>query len=338
MNIILPNQKGFNNHAGMITNADSAWRNVMRDTPDGKKIINADGTLRHEDHRSILETVTAIRRRTLNGVADLISNGLTTKESIETMLVGTENINEFQAAKIAMNPTMYQDNDTNFVLSYTPLPIVHQSWSIPWRQSGFAYKKSLGLTESVRQVSESLENMLFNGASDIRISVNGATPVQIYGYANHPNRTTAAISDWTDLATNATKIIPETINLIRQMFLNGGARPKSVMAYVGNSIWSSLQEDYSANKGDRTFLERIKAIVEIMDVKPAEKLSAKDILLVEMDERTVQMAVASDVITVPHQRVGALDDQVFTTYAAMVPIIRVDRNSKTGIVHGVEAL
>lgn len=330
---------GFAQAMGMIANYDPLWRAAMIDSADGKQVINADGTLRHEDFKKIIEEVVEVRRRSLNGIADLIAARLTRQEALTTQLVGYENINEFQAAKRDMNPTNYQDNNTDFAEAFIPLPITHQSWSIPWRQNGFAYKNQLGLTESVRQVGESLEDMLFNGASDIRVSVAGGTPVQIYGYANHPNRVQVAISDWSDLATNATKIVPETIAMIRQAFkTNASARPDSIMMYVGNDIWSSLQEDYSSAKGDRTFIERLKAIVEIADVKPAEKLSAKDVVLVEMERRSVELAIASDVVTVPHQRMGAMDDQVFTTYAAMVPIIKVDRNNRTGIVHGVEAL
>ncbi len=335
----LPGQDNFGAQSGMILNADQMWRQALRDDKTGTRIINADGTLRHEDHRQILQQVTDIRRRALNGITDLMSRGLTTNESIDTMLVGTENINEFQAAKRDMNPTSLQNNDTTFVLSYTPLPITHQSWSIPWRQQGFEYKRSIGLSESVRQVSESLEDMLFNGASDILVSVDGVTNAPIFGYANHPNRVTVAISDWSDLATNATKIIPETLAMVKQAFAtNASARPDSLMMYVGNDIWTSLQEDYAAAKGDRTFIERIKAISEIMDIKPAEKLTPLDVVMVEMEDRTISLAMASDVVTIPHQRDSTISDQVFTTYGAMVPIIRSDRNNRTGIVHGVEVL
>lgn len=334
----LPGQKSFGSHAGSLVNASQMWRDCLIDDKTGKKVVNADGTLRHEDHRRIMTQLTEIRRRNLNGILDLISRGLTSQEDIETMLVGTENINEFQAAKRSMNPTGLQNNNSTFLLTYTPLPITHQSWSIPWRQQGFAYKKSIALSESVRQVSESLEDMLFNGASDILISVDGVTSAPIYGYTNHPNRITVALSDWSDLVTNGTKIIPESLSMIKQAFLtNASSRPNSLMMYVGNDIWTSLQEDYSANKGDRTYMERIKAISEIMDIKPAEKLSSKDVLMVEMEDRTIQLAMASDIVTIPHQRQSNIDDQTFTTYGAMVPIIRTDRNNRTGIVHGVEA-
>lgn len=335
----LPGQKGFGSQAGMILNAQGQWASVIMDSKDGKRVVNANGTLRHEDHKRIQTQVTEVRRRSLNGIADLMARGLTSQESIETMLVGTENLNEFQAAKRDMNPTALQNNNTDFTLSYTPLPITHQSWSIPWRQQGFQYKRSLGLSESVRQVAESLESMLFNGASDILVSVDGVTSSPIYGYTNHPNRVAIGISDWTDLATNGAKIIPEVLAMVKAAFAtNASSRPNSLMLYVGNDIWTNLQEDYSANKGDRTYIERIKAITEIMDIKPAEKLSSKDALMVEMEDKTISLAVASDIITIPHSRSAAIDDQMFTTYAAMVPIIRSDRNSRTGIVHGTEAL
>lgn len=334
----LAGQSDFAGHAGMILNSNEMWRSALVDDKKGKMIINANGTLRHEDHRRIMEEVTKVRRRALNGISDLMAAGLTSSESIDTMLVGVENINEFQEAQRSMNPVMGQNNNTNFVLQYTPLPITHQDWSIPWRQQGFAYKNQLGLTESVRQTAESLEDMLFNGALDILVSTDGVTNSPIYGYTTHPNRQTETISDWTDLATNGDKIIPETLAMVNLAFTqNASGTPNSIMMYVANDIWTNLQDDYSAQKGDRTYQERIIAISEIADVKPAEKLAAGEVMLVEMESRTIQLAVASDIVTIPHQRTTAFADQVFTTYAAMVPIIRSDRNDKTGLVHGSPA-
>lgn len=331
--------QAYAKHSAMVLNHNRMWKAALIDSKDGTRVENADGTLRHEDHRRIMEEVTIIRRRTLNGVMDLLNAGLRTSEDLGTMLVGVENINEFQEAKRSMNPTAEQNNDTDFALSYVPLPITHQSWRIPMRQMGFSYKNQLGMTESVRQVGESLEDLLFNGTTDILIKVDGVTDAPIFGYTTHPNRVTFGITDWSDLATNGDKIIPETLGMVDEAFkTNASSRENSLMMYVGNDIWTSLQDDYSALKGDRTFVERIKQISQIADVKPAEKLTPLDVVLVEMDARTIQMAVASDIITVPHQRQSDFDAQVFTTYAAMVPIIRSDRNDRTGIVHGVETL
>jgi hypothetical protein len=107
------------------------------------------------------------------------------------------------------------------------------------------------------------------------------------------------------------------------------------MMYVANNFWNYLQDDYSlTHGGPATFVDRLKQISQIIDVKPAEKLAASKTLLIEMSDRAVELVMASDIVTVPHIRTSNLDDQVFTTYAVVTPILKTDRNSKTGIAHG----
>ncbi|MCK5641216.1 MAG: hypothetical protein KAJ19_10475 [Gammaproteobacteria bacterium] len=332
--IVQPGTQKYEETQALILNAQDMWKAALRDNADGSKLINNAGTLRHEDHRKIMDQVTMIRRRALHGVQDLMTAGLESAQDLETQLVGVESLNEFQAAERAMNPVVNQNNDTTFADVYTPMPITHQSWKIPFRQLGKQYKRSLGLSESVRQVSESLEDMLFNGAADISVTVSGVAST-IIGYTTAPNRETDTISDWTDITTNGAKIIEEALEMVALAFSAGAvSAPNSLIMYVANDIWSALQNDYSTAKGDRTFVERLEAITEIDKVKPAEKLTAGEVLMVEMNDRTVELAKASDIVTVPHERTSALSDQWFTTYAVMVPIIKSDRDTKTGIVHG----
>ena len=74
-------------------------------------------------------------------------------------------------------------------------------------------------------------------------------------------------------------------------------------------------------------------IPELKDVKFSEKLADDNIVFVEMTARTVQLAKASDIISVPHVKTNPLAGQTMTTYAAMVQIIKVDSNGNTGILH-----
>jgi len=331
MNIVTsPGQGSYDQHFATIMNADAMWKRALIDNAKGE-IVNNVGTLRHEDHKSIMAQLVEIRRRSLNGIADLQASGLSSPESIGTQLVGYENVNEFQAAKRDMNPTEFQNNQNDFLLAYTPMPITHQSWRIPFRQLGFGYKRSLGLSESVRQVSESLEQMLFNGAPEIQVTTNGVAST-IIGYTTAPNRSVAVIGDWTD----ADNILAGALAMVSDVFLEGAvSRPNSCILYVANNIWTEMQNDYSATTGTtRTAKERVEAISEIREVKPAEFLANGDALLVEMEDRTVQLSVASDIVTIPHLRTSDMDDQVFTTYAVMVPILKSDRNDAMGIVHG----
>lgn len=304
--------------------------NVLQRAED-PKLLTVNGTLRHEDFLTIQDMVTEVRRRSLNGIADLQSRGLSFSVDIEEQLVGFESLNEFQAAKQEMNPNSYQNNDTVYTEDYVPNPITHQSFGVPWRQKGFDYKRSAGMSESIRQVAERLEDTLFNGNTDIAVTFSG-TQFPIYGYTTHPNRGTGTISDWSNIA-NIENVVPELITQIGGMFSGqGGVGNNSVVVYVANDIWVNLQNDYKAEVTG-SVLERIMKIPQVLDVKPAEKLANTQVVLVEMERRTVELAQASDIISVPHQIITPFASQDMTTYAAMVQQIKVDSNGNTGIRH-----
>lgn len=292
---------------------------------------NADGTVRHEDFMVIQDRIVEVRRRALHGISDLQMGGLSFGAAVEDQLVGFENVNEFQAARQDMNPNTYQNNDTVYTEDFVPNPITHQSFQVPWRQMGFDYKRSAGLVESVRQVSERLEETLFNGNASIAVTFNG-TSYPIYGYTTHPDRGTDTISDWTNAANNDA-IIPELIDAIGTMWSGqGGVNNGRVMVYLANNLWNIFQKDYKAGVRG-SIMERAKEIAQVMDIKPAEKLAAGTVVLVEMESRTIELAIASDIISVPHTKTNPVAPQVLTTYAAMVQQIKVDSNGNTGIMH-----
>lgn len=304
---------------------------IARNSDAGELVGNAN-TVRHEDFLTIQDIILQVRRRALHMNQDLMDAGLSFPVGIGDQLVGYENINEFQEAEQEMNPSNYQNNDSVFSEAYAPNPITHQSFSVPWRQSGFDYKRSLGMTESVRQVSEKLENTLCNGNTGIVLNFNGSNHV-LYGYTTHPDRGTGTISDWT-LVANRDKIVDELIAEIGSMWsTQGGVSNDSVIVYVANDIWNILQQDYNSGFPSKTMLERMKDIAQVKDVKPSEKLTSKQVVLVEMEARTVELAIASDIISVPHIKMAPMAPQVLTTYAAMVPLIKVDSNGKTGVRH-----
>jgi hypothetical protein len=293
---------------------------------------NASHTLRHEDYLVIQEMITEVRRRKLNGIADLQSSGLTFPVNIGDQIVGTENINEFADAEQEQNPSGYDNEDTVYSETYVPNPITHKSFGVPWRQQGFNYKSSAGLKESMRKVAERLEETLFNGNSKISVNFGGVAQ-PIYGYTTHPDRGTATISDWSVEANNDA-IVNEVISNVGTMFKDqGGVELGSVVLYFPKNFKEAMDRDYSSVKGDLTVAERIMKIPEIKDVKFAEKLDDSNVMYVEMSDRTIQLAVASDIVSVPHVKTNPMASQVMTTYAAMVQIIKSDSNGNTGILH-----
>lgn len=318
-----------------VVNADGSIAEHHADKIVANKAVAAlatNATLRHEDFLTIRDKIVEVRRRSLNGITDLMGAGLSFDVSIGEQLVGFETVNEFAEADQDMNPNSYQNNDTVFGESYVPNPITHQSFQTPWRQQGFDYKRSLGLTESARQVAERLEQTLFNGNAGIVVNFNG-TDFPIYGYTNHPDRGTGTISDWTNPA-NYDVIVSELIAQIGLMWsTQGGVSNDSVVVYVANDIWTVLQNDYNSGFPSKVIFERMMDIAQVKDIKPAEKLASGQVVLVEMESRTIELAKASDIIAVPHTKTNPMAPQVMTTYAAMVQQIKVDSNGNTGIRH-----
>jgi len=298
-------------------------------------VTNA-ATLRHEDFMIIQQVITEVRRRKLNGIADLQAAGLSFPADISTQIIGTENISEFTEADQEQNPTGFNGDDLVFGEIYVPNPITHKSFTVPWRQQGFSYKTSLGLSESVRMVAERLEETLFNGNAKIKVNFNGALQ-SIYGYTTHPDRGTTTISDW-NVSTNYDKIVNEVISAVGKMFAEqGGVEMDSVVMYFPKNLKPVMDRDYSSVKGDKTVKQRLMDIPEIKDIKFAEKLADNNVLFVEMLARTVQLGVASDIVSVPHTKTNPMAGQPMTTYAAMTQVIKSDSKGNTGIMHAVVA-
>jgi len=291
--------------------------------------LNAATTVRHEDFRTIDQEIIRVRREALHGIADLEAAGLTQPAKLSDQLVGFETVSDGSAAKQEMNPGTYDNDDTAFSLDNVPNPITHKTFSVPWRQTGFEYKTSLGLEDATRKVSEKMEDTLFLGNSDIKVTVGGV-PAEIFGYTNHPNTQTDTISDWS-LEANRDLIIPELIEQVGQLRKEAKLAEKSVILYLGLDFFSAFDKDYIAGQVSKTIKEKAMDNVWIKDVKLSDRLGDKQALLVEMSRRTVSLAVASNIIAVPHIKVTPLDPQAMTIYAAMVHIIRPDVNGKVGI-------
>ncbi len=294
-------------------------------------VTNA-ATVRHEDFLQIQQVITEVRRRKLNGIADLQAAGLTIPADITTQIVGIENVSEFGDADQEQNPTGFDGDDLVFGEIYTPNPITHKSFTVPWRQQGFSYKTSLGLSESVRVVTERLEETLFNGNDKVKVNFNG-TLSRIYGYTNHPDRGTGTVSDWSDVSKNDL-IVNEVIKQIGNMFKDqGGVEMNSICMYYPKNFKEALDRDYSSLKGDKTVAQRLMDIPEIKAIKFAEKLADSNVVFVEMTARTVSLIVASDIVSVPHTKTNPMAGQPMTTCAAMVQVIKADSKGNTGIMH-----
>ena len=297
-------------------------------------VLRTHATLRKDEWEELDEAVVRVSEERLVGVMDLINMGLTydLNDDFGTMVLESESQSDITGAEQTMDGITRTNADTvSFDQINLPLPITHKDFQMSARVLAASRKRgnSLDTTNgelAARKVSESVESMLFNG---VGITFGGGT---IYGYTNHPDRNTFQISgDWADEgAVTGEQIVQDVIKMIQLNQADGYYGPYNL--YVPTAYGSRLSDDYKANS-DKTIKQRLLEIDEIADVKTADQLSANNVVLAQMTVDVVRVVRGRDPQVIEWEGQGGLM-LYFKAMAILVPQIRSDKNSKSGVCHG----
>lgn len=331
----------YNKIAAMTEKSARAtvWNSQLIDNDKGQIVNSTSGVLHYDDHKRMLDDVVMARKYVPTAYdAFTATPGIVVPVSLSDTIVGYQNMNEF-SAETSMNGSNRTSNQTDYVYSWTPQPIHHGDFHIPWRQEGFGYKSTDGATEMAMQVALQRDQTLLLGNSDIVVNVNGVD-AELFGLTNHPATLQApgSLTDWADIA-NTDTISKEAIEMVGSMFTQkiSAQMPNSVITFVANDVWTNLENDYASAKGDRTILERIKAITAIRDVMPSQWLPDGAVLMVEASPMTLRIPTSTDIIVTPWTQVDPFEDRRFTVFAANSLQVRGDRNNNTGIIYATKA-
>ena len=101
--------------------------------------------------------------------------------------------------------------------------------------------------------------------------------------------------------------------------------------YVPTNYETVLDEDFKADS-DKTTRERILGVSGILDVKVADKLTASNVVLAQMTRDVVRIVNGLEITTVEWQTLGGMRAH-FKVMAILIPQIRSDQESKSGVVH-----
>ena len=291
-----------------------------------------NSTLRKDDHKKMSDKLVQISKEKLNGVQDLIDRGLSVDlGDFGITLFEFEKIGDMTDAEVAMEASTDGQNDRQtFELASVPIPVIFKNFKIGARQL-LASKNSgkpLDITQlaaATRNVYDKLEDMLFNGLPSLVVSGS-----QVYGYTNHPDRNTVTLAGTGWGTSTGRDIIGDTKNMIQAMY--DAYRDGPFVMYVAKNVWAELQLDYSNTKGEKSFKTRIEEFAEIEVVKSSGKLADDTVILVQMTDDVVQLAVAKDIDYKQYS------DDGFTTwfkaYMAVAPVLKSDKNGSSGIVVG----
>lgn len=308
----------------------------------GKKLLAANfnvnalrtnATLRREEWLEFDDVVVKLARDRLGIADDLISRGLTKtlKNAMGTTILTWETQSDMRPAEVTMDAiTRTRMDRMNYETASLPIPIIHHDFMLNART--LAASRNLGesldtsmAAESALQVTEEIEDMVINGVSNFKFAGS-----QIYGYATHPNRNQLSLaSAWTSSGFTGEEILADVQAMIA--LAHGDRMFGPYMLYVPTAYGLEIDNDYKAN-GDKTVRERILQLQGIDGIRTADKMTADNVLLVQMTSNVVDLVVGQQPAMVEWEEMGGLQ-MFFKVMAIMVPRIKVTQSNQSGIVH-----
>jgi uncharacterized linocin/CFP29 family protein len=267
----------------------------------------------------------------LVGVGDLMSRGLVLRvpNGMGSTVLQWETLSDWQDAEVDMAGITAGSNDAvKYELSSMPLPIVHSGFSITARK--LAASRTMGAPLDTTQaqlagvkVADQLENILFNGS----ITYGGGT---VYGYTNALNRNTGSLTANWDASAATGETILDDVRAMKQAAIDDG-HYGPFMLYIPRAYETVLDEDFKSNS-DKSVRQRILEVSGINDVKVADKLSANNVVLVQLTSDVVRMVEGLPLTTVEWDTDGGMNMN-FKVMTINVPNIRSTQGDKSGVVH-----
>lgn len=325
------------NHNILKPYIGSDGRTYVTNIRNGKAVavpqpyLNA--TLRKDEWKQMDDAILMAAEERLVGVADLISRGLTFRigNGLGSTVLEYEDIDSLSAAELTMDAITPSKKDRpNYELKFLPLPVIHKDFSYnirtlaASRTSGQPLDVTTGML-AARQVSEKLETILFQGASTY--TYGGGT---IYGYSDHPSRNTVTLSaNWDASAKTGAQILDD-VKSMKQASIDA-KHYGPWMLYIPTSYETVLDDDFKA-ESDKTIRQRILEIAGIDGIQVADKLTADNVLLVQMTSDVVRMVIGLDMTTLEWDEGAGLVSN-YKVMTIMVPQIRADQNGNCGVTH-----
>lgn len=288
--------------------------------------LRVNSALRDDEWALLDARVVDVARARLNGINDLRAAGLVHDlGGLGTTVSQYEKASDMSSADVSMDgATKGEEDAVDYTLISVPVPIIHKDFRIGLRKLEASRKlgESLDTVQAeiaARKVAETLESILFLGASNI--TINGQ---QLDGYTSFDDVNTATgAADW----GTVDKIYPNVLAMVDACEQDGFFGP--YMLYVATTQFGQMRQVYSAVPS-QTAYDRVKSgISSIIDIKPCSLLTDSAVL-VQLTRDVVDLAVGMDIVTVPWQSDGGMTLH-FKVMAAAAPRVKSDYNGNCGI-------
>lgn len=293
--------------------------------------LRTNDVMRKDEWVAYDNAVVQVARERLIAINDLIQAGLTypLANALGITKVEWEEASDLTDAQVSMSGISPDQNDRfDLKLKSVPIPIVHKDFKVSiralaaYRQNGTPLD-TMQAQLAARIVSEKLEAILFNGVAV------GQAGSPVYGYTNAPNRVTGSTTaDW-NTATGA-QVMTDVLAMLGALATKNMFGPFVIYCSVASHI--HLSDDFKAN-GDKTILERIKAVPQIIDVRPTSKIiDHGQVVMVQMTSDVVDIIDGIQPTVIQWESQGGMVMN-FKVLAIMVPRMKTTYALQTGIAH-----
>lgn len=296
-------------------------------------IQNVTATLRKDDWKLLDDAIVKAALPRLKAVADLRSAGLTftIPQGMGKTVLETETQSDIEDADISMDGLRQGNNDRPlFELTNLPLPIIHKDFNFSLRQvlnsrNGGSPLDTTTAELAGRKVAESAEKLLLGVSSSY--TYGGGT---IYGYTNYPSRMTATMTAPTAAGWAGVTLLTELLAMRTQ---SQAAFHYGPYTLYNSPNWDQyLDNDYTTGY-PKTTRNRIGEVSDFSTPMTLDYLTGFTFLMIQMTSDVIREVIGMDITSVQWETVGGMQLN-FKVMAIMVPQLRADQNSRTGIVHG----
>jgi uncharacterized linocin/CFP29 family protein len=303
-------------------------------------VANAEATLRRDEWKELDRALYDIKRQRLGAVDDVRAAGLTYRlgNPMGTTVLEWHDVGDALTAVISMDAATRGNNDrVTFQHNYLPIPIIHVDYEINLREletsrnMGNPFDTTLA-ERAARKILEQEEDMLLGvGTTFSYGTADSRSRNSIYGYLTHPDRNTVNLSiPWNASAMTAAGILQDVLEMKQSMINSYFDGPYQI--YIPTAYETVLDDDYDTQTPGTTIRERLLKIAGIKGIKVLNKLTADNVLMVQMTSDVVRLVEGFDLQNVEWKTEGGMLSH-YKVMSIVVPQIRSDRNGKCGIVH-----
>lgn len=307
----------------------------VRVNADGQPSMVVNSMLMENEWMEIDRVVLAAQRYPLRVVNDLRSRGLTAPlggvGSLEARWYTSSAITRATVSMTGRGrsdrdlPEMFQDG--------VPVPVIFKEFSIDWRTLEASRRLGDGLdmtalVETVRVVSEDLENLVVNGNTTVQL--NGRP---IYGLRTHPKRKTDTAANYGggDWGTQV-----NVLNTVRGMIQAANAQNNygPFVLYVSQTQYNDAALARYTDGSGETPLDSVLKLPMISDVIPLPPNTMPDgeAELLQPTPDYIEFAEAMG-IQVREWTSGDGLESMFKVMTIATPKIKARQGNETGIVH-----